>query len=447
MQTDLIILGAGHAGMSAAISALNRGLKVTLIDKNTPGEGFNFDLQDGKVATISLLSETNTAITSGPSIWMDPGIKDVFSHHYLEFVKGWGRVVRSNTVEVAGNTYSARKLIIATGSEAYLEPANTFANIYLYSEDALPPVSDLSQGVVIAGGGEYACLIAEAYSSMGIVTNLVVPGAVLLEEFESEVSDLLQDSYAKLGIGLYLNSSLVSATKVADAEGPIKVRLNDTTVLMTSAIISTGTRRGRTDGMGLESIGCATDERGFVKVNRRLQSSRTGIFCAGDVTGMLLGPVSAREMGRIAVSQAFDRSPVSHFNPMQTARVVPTTPLVAAIGRKEGNAPRKSSKVEKVAFEELPSPRFAPASTGFVKLVTAPRPFARRLGGGRLIGATIVGNTADEMMAELALIIRRKLPIGAIVENLRPTRSLSYSVELAARRILEYSGSQRSKDD
>ena len=437
MQSDLIILGAGQAGMSAARSALKRGLKVTLIDVQMPAPGGKFDLQAGLAKSMVQMAGTELWASSNAALEKNPLVDEILTHQYLEFVEGWGRVVKSNAVEVGRKTYSARRLIIATGSEAILSSGSIISDLPHFTEDFLPPITDQLQGVVVVGGDEYACLVAQLFGTMGIATELVVPGQSLLEDLESEVSEILERSFAELGVAVYLGKDLSSAAKDPTTGDIINVQLSDSTVLKASAIVATGTRRGKTHGLGLEAIGCATDERGFVKVSNRLQSSRSGIFCAGDVTGKLLGPSSAREMGRIAVSQAFDRSPVTRFDPMLITRVIPLTPPIATLGVTERDALRKSVRIAKVAFTELAASSTGTQTAGFVKLLSAPRPLMRGIGGGKLIGATIVGPSAGEMISELALAMRRNLPVGAIVENVRPTSNYNFAVELAARQLLE----------
>ncbi|NNN13369.1 MAG: NAD(P)/FAD-dependent oxidoreductase [Acidimicrobiaceae bacterium] len=423
--------------MSAARSALKRGLKVTLIDVKMPASGDKFDLQAGPAKAMAHLLGKESWASSDAALERHPLVEEVLAHQYLEFVEGYGRVVKSNAVEVGRKTFSARRVIIATGSEAILSPDSTISDLPHFTEDCLPAISDQLQGVVVVGGGEYACLVAQLFGVMGIATQLVVPGQSLLEDLDPDVSEILERSFEQLGVGIYLGKGLSSTAKDPTTGGLINVQLSDSTVLKTSAIIATGIRRGRTNGLGLEAIGCATDELGFVRVNNRLQTSRSGIFCAGDVTGKLLGPSSAREMGRIAVSQAFDRSPVTRFDPMLITRVLPLTPPVATLGVTEKDAPGKSVKIAKVTFAELAGSKVGSQATGFVKLISAPRPLMRGLGGGKLIGATIVGPSAGEMISELALAMRRNLPVGAIVENVRPTSNYNFAVELAARQLLE----------
>jgi pyruvate/2-oxoglutarate dehydrogenase complex dihydrolipoamide dehydrogenase (E3) component len=192
-------------------------------------------------------------------------------------------------------------------------------------------------------------------------------------------------------------------------------------------------RKARTDGTGLDAAGVAT-EQGFVVTDDRLATSASGIWAAGDVTGRLAFTHAADEMGRVAAGNACSpRWRRRRFDASAIPWVTFTDPEVGRVGLTEDDAAIPGpARVAFLPMAEVDRAIVTGETAGFVKLVAGPRPVLRTVGGGRLLGATIVASRAGELIHEPTLAMRTRMFTGRLAQTTHAYPSWSVAVRQAA---------------
>lgn len=175
------------------------------------------------------------------------------------------------------------------------------------------------------------------------------------------------------------------------------------------------------DGLGLETAGVRVDERGAVVVDRHLATTAHGVYAAGDCTALMPFTHAAYAMGRIAARNALRRGwqPPGSFTIRAIPQVVFTDPEMAQVGLTEEQAARqvRGARVACVPMREVDRAVTAGRAEGFIKLIAGPRRLTGSLGGGQLLGATIVAARAGEMIDELALAMRAGMFTGPLAQT------------------------------
>jgi pyruvate/2-oxoglutarate dehydrogenase complex dihydrolipoamide dehydrogenase (E3) component len=225
-------------------------------------------------------------------------------------------------------------------------------------------------------------------------------------------------------------------TGVSTGDGGIRVSLADGTTVAAERLLVAVGRRPVTDGLNLEGIGVRLDQRGHVVTDDHLATTAPGVYAAGDVTGRLLFTHAAFHMGRIAAGNALARRPWHRhrhrYRPEATPWVTFTDPEVAHVGMTEAQAAGHGGRVAYLPMDEMDRALTAHHTDGFIKLITGPRPVLGSLGGGRILGATIVAARAGEMIHEPALAMTTGMFAGRLAATTHAYPTWSYGLQLAA---------------
>lgn len=194
-------------------------------------------------------------------------------------------------------------------------------------------------------------------------------------------------------------------------------------------------RRSATEGLGCEAAGVELDERGFVRVDRHLATTASGVWAVGDVTGELPFTHVADEMGRVAVRNAFSGFRKRSIDCETMPRVVFTDPEVARVGCLEPEAAELGGRVAYLPMSEVDRAICEGRIDGFVKLVAGPRRIVGRMGGGRILGATVVSSRAGELVDEVALGMTSKVFAGRLAQTVHAYPTWSMALRMAAAQL------------
>jgi pyruvate/2-oxoglutarate dehydrogenase complex dihydrolipoamide dehydrogenase (E3) component len=317
----------------------------------------------------------------------------------------------------------ARRFVIATGSRPSVPPIPGLAGVPYLTNETIFESRTLPGHLLIIGGGPIGCELAQAHRRLGAEVTVVDIGPVLPKD-DPEVSRTVRERLLAEGVAIH---DRVKVEAVAAAGNGVALVIEDggqaRTIEGSHLLVAAG-RTPRVDGLGLDMAGVAYG-KGGIEVDRRLRTSNKRIYAIGDVVG---GPqfthVGSYHAG-IVIRNVLFRLPAK-VDYRALPWVTYTDPELAHVGRTEASARENGSSVDVLrwAFEDNDRARTERRTEGFVKVVTGRR--------GRILGASIVGAHAGELILPWVLAIRQKLKIGAMAELIAPYPTLGEVSKRAA---------------
>lgn len=450
---DLIVIGGGAAGSTVAFDAVRRGVRVALVEEwKLGGTCLNAGCDPTKtlVRSAEVLHLARTAdrfgltVTDPRADWpavrarvegvidtirggdgeanvRDAGI-DLYSDH--------ARFVSEREVVVGGNILTGDRFVIATGATTSspdidgIETVGYITNLDVPSLDALP------ESLIVVGGGPVAVEFAQIFVRFGVEVTVLASRDQILPKEEPELARALSEILKSEGI------RIETGARASDArvERGQKVLAWDTedssgSVAASEILIATG-RRPNVRKLGLEAAGVAFSDRG-IEVDVTMRTSVPAIWAVGDVTGIYPFTHAADYQARIAEHNAFATGAVRRAD----YRVMPwttfTDPELARVGLTEAEAMAGGYAVvtATVAFDELPRAITSDQRLGCVKLVVDRATH-------QILGGHILAAHAGELLGEVALAMRNRLPISAISDTIHSYPTMSEAVFWAAYQIV-----------
>jgi len=334
------------------------------------------------------------------------------------------------TLRVGHERLTGTRVVLATGSAPMVPSVPGLDAVPYLTNETVFQLTEPPESLAIVGGGPIGCELAQAFNRLGVAVTLVEAANCLLPREDAEVGTVLDEVFRREGIGLRLGAGLHRVTRGAGPD--IELHLQDGSVVSAAQVLVAAGRRPETDGLGLETGGVTTDDRGYILTNDRLATSAPGVFAAGDVTGRLPFTHAADEMGRIAVANAFRRLGSRPFRVSAIPWVTFTEPEVARIGMTESQAAAVGGRVAYLPMTEVDRAISAGHTDGFVKLLAGPRRIGGSAGGGKLLGATIVSERAGELIHEVALAMRTGMFTGRLAQTVHAYPTWSVAIRQAA---------------
>ncbi|MBA3620335.1 MAG: FAD-dependent oxidoreductase [Acidothermales bacterium] len=447
---ELIVVGGGAAGMAAARAGARRGARTLLVQEGEIGGDCTFT---GCVPSKTLIEaaaggvpfdramervrETVAAIaaTENTAVLRSEGV---------EVLHGRARFRSGSELEVDGRRLGAERIVIATGAGPVVPPIPGLDRVpYLTNETAFD-LTTPPRSIAVLGGGSIGCELAQAFRRYGSSVTIIEAGPRLLPKEEPDASDVVTEVLRREGVDVRLGSTVVAV----DAGTPgreVSLRLDDETSVTTNVVLVAVGRTPDTDRLGLEAGGVEVEEHGFVRTDDHLATTADGVYAAGDVTGRLPFTHAADAMGRLAAANALSRNRWRRFRPDAIPWVTFTAPEVARVGMTEAQAVEYGGRVAHLPMSEVDRAMTAARTDGFVKLIAGPRRITRGLGGGRILGATIVAARAGEMIHEPALAMHTGMFTGRLVEAVHAYPTWSSAVQQAAAQFFVEIGGRRAR--
>ena len=414
---DLVVIGSGPAGEKAAALAAYHGKQVAVIEASGPPGG----TMVGGVVASKTMREAALYLTSfrarhvygvgvdvAPDVAMK-GARDRADHvewllsqsvlhnlerHGIDYVVGTAALAGPGTVQVTTSTgetslLEADVVLLATGSRPFRPPEVPFDHRDVYDADDALGIEHPVRSVVVIGGGAVACEYASIFAALGSDVTIVESGPALLPYMDEQISSLLAGVFTDMGVRVLLQSG---RAEIADDGDGLVVRLADGSALYPAKVVVAAGRTGNTQGLGLETVGVATDGRGYVVVDADFQTTVPGIYAAGDVTGPPALASVAMEQARVAACRAFGiatRDAVDAVTPYG----VYSMPEVAMVGLTEQAARAAGIDVAVGCARLSRNARNAIRGDrhGLVKLVF-------RRDDHQLLGAHVLGENATELI-------------------------------------------------
>ena len=417
---DLIILGGGPAGYTAAERAARGGLNTLLIEKRALG---GVCLNEGCIPTKTLLYSAKIwhlaedakkygIEASADQFLMDKvnarknkvvrklvaGIKGKMTNAGVTVVTGEGEILPPTTpeeysVKVGEETYTAPRLLLASGSETFVPPIPGLDTVeYWTSREALES-KELPKSIAIIGGGVIGMEFAAFYNRVGVEVHVIEMLPEILGGMDSEMGALLRAEYTKLGVKFYLRHKVTSV-----APDGVTVEFEDNSfVIPTERILLSVGRRPVTEK--LSPLGLEMEGRG-VKVDATMRTSLPGVYAAGDVTGYSLLAHTAVREAEVAVDNMLGK------NAQMSYRAIPgiiyTQPEVAGVGMTEDQLKKEGISYRKHQLPMAFAGRFVAENemaNGVCKILIGE--------DDTLLGAHMLGNPASELIVVIAVAIER----------------------------------------
>lgn len=412
MTYDLIILGAGAAGMRAALGASDMGLSALLVDRLNPGGGavyFGFaalegmldDAETSGAVTHAVLAEKQTERAELLSRTMGHNLKT----RQVDFVRSAVHSVEYGEQGVLlctdSGRFAARNLLLAVGSVA-LPPSfegaeRAAADAAIHNERTFQYIEDLPEHVLVLGGEVRSLQLALYARLCGSKVAVLCPGAEIAPELDPEIAGILRESLQEEGVAFHLHSGIrayKNGTFVVSSGRDGEERP------ASGILLCAGNRRPATRGLGLGELGILAAD-GSVRTDATGRTALAGVFAAGDCTGEPYNAYDAITMTETCLRSIAGRKhpPYRHIRISCMRR----TGAAFSVGDTLEHAHRKRIRA---AETKLPLP-YASGSHGMVKLVAD-------ASKSKLIGAHLIGDGTEEIADELALAIRSGESLGNI---------------------------------
>ncbi|MFP4511651.1 MAG: dihydrolipoyl dehydrogenase family protein [Acidimicrobiales bacterium] len=438
---DLLVIGGGAGGLVAAREARRRGASCLIVQDGPVGGDCTFT---GCVPSKALIAAANrgesfddamSAVRRAIERVAATEDATALSRAGIEVIDGRARVVAPDAVEVDGTRIRCRNLVVATGSRPAMPPIAGLAELGPLTNETLFDTSPRPESLVILGGGPIGCEMAQAFARLGTRVTLIEALDRLLGNEEPDASKVVSEALSDDGVTVITGATVERAERLED--GTVRMHLADgAPVAAAELLVATG-RVPSGHGIGLEEIGVEVDQRGAVVVDATMATSVRGVWAVGDVTGGMAFTHVAGRQGWVAASNALAKLARLHrfrFDPTAVPWVTFTSPEVGRVGLTEAEAADHHPRA-RVAHLDLTHVDRAVASgdeRGFVKLIAAPKLGVRHLGGGRIIGATVVAPTGGDLIHEAALAMQTRMFAGRLAQTTHAYPSWAMAIQQAA---------------
>ena len=429
---NLVVIGAGSAGLVSAYIAATVRAKVTLIEKHAMGgDCLNTGCVPSKalIHAAKLAAQAREADRAGVQVGsvqvdfravmerVQQAVDTVAPHDSVERYRelgvdvqhGHARIVSPWVVEVDGKPISTRAIVIASGAEPFVPPISGIEGCAYLTSDTLWKLRELPPRLLVMGGGPIGCELAQAFARLGShVTQVEAMDRLLLRE-DDEVSAFVQRRLADDGVDVRTGHRAVAVERDGDGHVLIcEVGSEHVRLPFDQLLVAVG-RKPRTTGFGLEELGIPVERT--VNTDAYLATLYPNIHACGDVAGPY-------QFTHTAAHQAWYASVNALFGQFRRFRVdysvIPAVtfvdPEVARVGLNEREAREQEVEYELTRYEldDLDRAITEDRARGFVQVLTVP-------GRDRILGATIVGAHAGEMLAEFVLAMRHGLGLNKIL--------------------------------
>lgn len=448
---NLVVIGAGAAGLVAAYTAAAAKAKVTLIESHKMGGDC---LNYGCVPSKALISSARLLKQAAKSHSLDIGdaradfrfadvmariqrvIRTIEPHDSaeryaglgVEVIHGHARIVSPWEVEADGRRLTTRSIVIASGAEPFVPPIPGLHEVGYHTSNTIWNLTELPRRLVVLGGGPLGCELAQAFARLGSQVTQIERGDRIMAREDPEVSRLVAESMAADGVQVLTGYQAVRCELEGGVRRLVVEREGTERAVEFDVLLCAVGRVARVKGFGLEELGIPLSPRKTVEADDYLQTIYPNIFVCGDAAGPF-------QFTHTAAHQAWHASMNALFGHIKKFKadysVVPwatfTDPEVARVGLSETEAKEKGIEVEVTRYDlrELDRAVTDGFVKGFVKVLTVP-------GKDKILGVTIVGEHAGDLIAEFVLAMKHGLGLNKILQTMHIYPTLAEANKYAA---------------
>ena len=437
---DLVVIGGGPGGYVCAIRAAQLGLKTACVESRGAlggtclnvgcipsksllnlSENFNkakkdFNKQGIEIEGIKLNIEKMMSNKNKSIQVLTKGVEFLFKKNKVSYIKGKGVLFSKNDVVVYDNnkknSYKAKNIVIATGSEVTSLPGIQIDEKNIISSTGALSLNKVPKKLAVIGGGYIGLEMGSVWSRLGSEVTVIEYLDYITPGMDREISDEFKKILTKQGINFKMGSKVNSVKNTSEG---VSINYNNVksskseTLEFDKVLVSVG-RKPYTEGLNLSKVGVKKDKKGRIEVNKKLQTSIENIYAIGDV---IKGPMLAHkaEEEGIAVAEIL-AGQAGHVNYDVIPGVIYTSPEVATVGKTEEQLKneKKSYKVGKFPFLANSRAKVNNETEGFVKILADSKT-------DKVLGVHIIGPHCGDMIAEMALAME----FGASAEDIART--------------------------
>lgn len=453
MSLRFVIIGGGPAGTQAATYAARLGAEVTLIERDIVGGAANlWDCVPSKamIVTGGALNQIRDAADMGlgvqePQIDLDSlrerissitsrlerSNRRLLESQGVELVRGTGRLVDDHTVVATTDegewSFTADFILVSTGSRPRIPDwATPDGDRVLTTRDAYPP-KVMPEHLIVVGSGVTGVEFVHLFSSFGSKVTLIVSRQQVLPNKDPEVAAVLEEDFLGRGVRLYKGARAVALDRTGS--GDVVVRCDDGRSAEGSHVLLAIGSIPNVEGLGLADVGVEMDGPWVRSLDHHLRSNVPHIYVAGDLSGKLPLASVASMQGRKIAEHVMGLHKVDHrhIDYEKAASAIFTEPEIADVGLAEADAFSEGRKVRvtKVPFVSLAKALINNDPRGFVKIISDPAT-------GVVLGGSIVGRHAAELISVLAVAVTNRLKVSDIAESLFVHPALAEALAEAA---------------
>ena len=435
---NLVVIGAGTAGLVSAIGAAGLGAKVALVERHLMGgDCLNVGCVPSKAllraaracAGIRRAGEFGIEIPVGTSVNFASIMERMrrlrssispndsaerFRSKGVDVFLGAGRFTGSDSIVVGDSTLRFSKAVIATGARALIPEIPGLTETGFLTNETVFSLTELPRRLAVIGAGPIGCELAQAFARFGSQVTLIERSAQILPREDRDVAQRLEQVLLRQGLGSSLHSRVLRVTR-NETERILSLECSGKPrdLAVDEILVGTG-RAPNVENLGLESAGVKFDSRAGVIVDDHLRTTNPRIFAAGDVCSRFKFTHAADAMARVVIQNALfpGRGRVSRLTiPWCTY----TDPEIAHVGLTERTAGHQGVAIETFVQElhEVDRAILDGQTEGFVKIHV-------RRGTDRIVGATIVATHAGEMISEITLAMNAGVGLKTIGKTIHP---------------------------
>ncbi len=447
-SADVVVIGAGPGGYVAAIKLAQLGKDVTLVEENKIG---GVCLNDGCIPSKALIHvaktleeikeleclKTDIEVSSKElQEWKEnvvnkltSGVKLLEEKNDVEIIEGRAKLTSSKEVHIntdeASKTLKFNKCIIATGSKPLEIPGFEFSKKGIIDSKQALKLEEIPEKLLVIGGGYIGMELGTVYQKLGSEVTVIEASKNILPNMDSQAAKVVERRAEELGMKIITGEK---AEEAVEKESEIKVKTSKSEYVADKVLVAVG-RTPRTENIGLEHANVEKNDKGFIETDDVMKTSNPDIFAIGDVAGQPMLAHVAMHEGKVAAKTISGKTAFSTRQAVPS--VVYTDPEVATTGLSEKNAVEKGFEVETGSFSMAANGRAMTMDykKGFVKLIADKE-------NKTLLGATICGPEASELISELSLGIEMGCLVEDIEMTVHPHPSISEAVMEAAEDLI-----------
>jgi len=437
IHCDIAVIGAGSAGLSFASGATQLGAKVILVEfGKMGGDCLNY----GCVPSKSLLAaaksyyhakrENNFVVESKKSnLDFSKVMKHVhsvidkiaehdsvarFESLGVKVIKGKGTFLSKKELQVNNDVIIAKYFVIATGSSPFIPPVKGLNTLPYLTNETIFNLNSLPSHLLVIGGGPIGCELAQAFAMLGAHVSLIEAEQILAHD-DPQLVEIIRQRFKEMNIKLFEHSKVIQVEEKQQIEVVFEKKGNRSSIEGSHLLVAVG-RVANTLGLGLENADVSYSSKG-IEVNQRLQTSNKRIYAIGDVVGHYQFTHLANYHAGIAIRSILFWMPAK-VDYRAFPWVTYTAPELAHVGVTEKEAKKKRGvQITKFAFKDNDRAQTEDTADGLIKVISDTK--------GRILGASIVGEHAGELILPWVIAIRDKKTLRVFTDSIIPYPTLS----------------------